>query len=505
MVGIAIKYFFITLGIIIAYEIIRAILISSLKGKFNRSVKDFIEKNRIRLDNYKFMHKVVVKHELLNDPAVHEAIIAHAQEKGLTIQEVQDHVEEYIDEIVPAFNLLSYYKIGYIVANFILNIIYEVVIDRENAEKLDRITENNVVVFVMNHRSNVDYILVAYMLARQISLSYAVGEWARVWPLEYIFKSFGAYFIRRRYREKLYHLVLEKYVQLISLQGVTQGIFLEGGLSRDGNIRAAKIGILDYIIRVHTNPHFNKELIFVPAAINYDWVLEDQSLIQEWKAGKEKSGFRENLSSLARIMGKVPFLLFINLFRYLSGRLKQHGYASVSFGNPVFLSDFLKAEEKDIYQLDRYERLDRVQYFADRLLGQIALSMPVTPVCVVSYALLSLEHDRVRLDDLALTVGRIRDKIKAQGGRIVLGRAFESSIESYSHLKDEEKTRKRELVSFEESFITSEEAKETVNVALDLLKRRKMVWLRNGEVLINEKQKPLLEFYSNSLKQLLRE
>lgn len=505
MVGIAIKYFSITLGIIIIYEIIRAILISSLKGKFNRSVKDFIEKNRIRLDNYKFMHKVVVKHELLNDPAIHEAIIAHAKEKGLTIQEVEDHVEEYIDEIVPAFNLLSYYKIGYMVANFILNLIYEVVIDRENAEKLERIPENSVIVFVMNHRSNVDYILVAYMLARQISLSYAVGEWARVWPLEYIFKSFGAYFIRRRYREKLYHLVLEKYVQLISLQGVTQGIFLEGGLSRNGNMRTAKTGILDYIIRVLTNPRFDKELIFVPAAINYDWVLEDRSLIREWKEGKEKSGFMDNLSSLARIMGKVPFLLFINLFRYLSGRLKQHGYASVSFGDPVFLSDFLKTEGKDIFALDRYERLDRVQHFADSLLVRIGSSIPVTPVCIVSHVLLSIGSDRVRLDDLILNVGRIRNMIKRQGGRIVLGRAFEGSMESYSHLKEEEETRKRELVSFEESFLESEEAKETVDVALDLLKRRKMVRLLNGEVFINEKKKPFLEFYSNSLKQFQQE
>jgi glycerol-3-phosphate O-acyltransferase len=505
MVGTAIKYFFIALGIILAYEIVRAILISSLRGKFNRSVKDFIEKNRIRLDNYKFMHKVVVKHELLNDPAIHEAIIAHAQEKGLTIKVVEDHVEEYIDEIVPAFNLLSYYKIGYIVANFILNIIYEVVIDRENAEKLKRIPENSVIVFVMNHRSNVDYILVAYMLARQISLSYAVGEWARVWPLEYIFKSFGAYFIRRRYREKLYHLVLEKYVQLISLQGVTQGIFLEGSLSRDGNIRTAKVGILDYIIQVRTNPRFDKELVFVPAAINYDWILEDRTLIQEWRAGKEKSGFRDNMASLARIIGKVPFLLCMNLFRFLSGRLKQHGYASVSFGDPVFLSDFLRTEETDIFLLDRYARLDRVQQFADRMLLRIGTTMPVTPVCIVSHALMSFESDRVRLDNLTLAVARIRDRVKMKGGRIVLGRAFESSLESYSHLKEEGETRKRELLSFEEGFIASEEAKETVDVALDIMKRRTMVRLQNGEVFTNGKMKPFLEFYSNSLRPLLEE
>ena len=503
MVGTAIKYLFIILGTIIAYEIIRAILITSLKGRFNKSVKDFIEKNRIRLDNYKFMHKVVVKHELLNDAEIHEAIIAHAREKDLRITQVEEQVEEYIDEIVPAFNLLSYYKIGYWVANFILNLVYEVVIDRENAQKLKQIPQGSVIVFVMNHRSNIDYILVAYMLARQISLSYAVGEWARVWPLEYIFKSFGAYFIRRKYRERLYHLVLEKYIQLISLQGVTQGIFLEGGLSRDGNTRKAKIGILDYIIRVQKDPRFEKELIFVPAAINYDWILEDRSLIAEGKAGKEKSGFRSNLSSLIGIIGKSPFLLMINLVRYLTGRLKQHGYASVSFSDPVFLSDFLKTQEKDIFTLERYDRLERVQDFADSLLTKIGSTMPVTPVCIVSHSLLSFKNVIVHLDDLTLSVAGMRDKIKASGGRIVLGRAFESNVESLIHLKDEEDSRKNELVSFEQNFLASEEAKETVDVALDLLKRRKIVSIRSGKVVINTKKKDLLEFYSNSLSHLL--
>ena len=68
----------------------------------------------------------------------------------------------------------------------------------------------------MNHRSNADYVLVSYALAGQVAISYAVGEWARAFPLEHMFKAFGSYFIRRRYREPLYHTVLERYVQLIT-------------------------------------------------------------------------------------------------------------------------------------------------------------------------------------------------------------------------------------------------------------------------------------------------
>ncbi|MGC9324866.1 MAG: 1-acyl-sn-glycerol-3-phosphate acyltransferase [Desulfomonilia bacterium] len=487
---------------VLVYEVLRAIFLSRIRGRLYRSVRDYLEKNQIRLDAFKLMHKIVVKQDLLNDSEIHQTIIRYAREKDLKIQDVQDQVEEYIEEIVPFFNLLSYYKIGYWVANFFLNILYEVVIDRENAAKLEKIPPDSVVVFVMNHRSNIDYILVAYMLAKQISLSYAVGEWARVWPLEYIFKSFGAYFVRRKFREPLYHLVLEKYVQLISLQGVTQGIFLEGALTRDGNFRSAKVGILDYIIKIKKNPSFDRELVFVPAAINYDWVLEDRTLMQEWRKGKEKSGFRDHAVSLARIVVKGPLTLIANSARYMARRLKNHGYASVSFGDPVLLSDFLVRQSQDLFHIDRYDRLAYVQAFGDTLLERIGKVIPVTPVCITAQALLSMNTRDVSKDDLIRRVSVLRNTIKAGGGRIVLGKSFESSLHIHEHLLAEKPERTRELVSFEEEILDYDYAEQTVDFALDLLKRRKIVSSRNGRITVHEKKMPFLEYYANSLRLL---
>ncbi len=65
----------------------------------------------------------------------------------------------------------------------------------------------------MNHRSNMDYVLVTFMVAARTSLSYAVGEWARVWPLSSLIRSMGGYFIRRGHRNALYRRVLARYVQ----------------------------------------------------------------------------------------------------------------------------------------------------------------------------------------------------------------------------------------------------------------------------------------------------
>ncbi len=494
-----VAYILAAIGTVLLYESVRAFIKEKIMRHFSRSAIRYINENRIKLDRFKFMNKFIIKKELMNNIDIHEAMIEHARERGISMEDAENLVEDYIEEIVPFFNLLSYYKIGWWVANSFLNFLYEVVIDHENAEKLKKIPEHHAVVFVMNHRSNVDYVLVAYMLAKNISISYAVGEWARVWPLEYIFKSFGAYFLRRRYREKLYHTVLEKYIQLISLQGVTQGIFIEGGLTRDGKFRDTKIGVIDYIMKIKNNPEFRGDVIFVPVGINYDWVLEDRTLIDEWQKGKEKSGFGDNIASLFRVIIKTPYLFIANTLRLLTGRIKQHGYASVSFGEPVSVSEFIHKNGKNFFNLERKERLAVVKKFADTLLDNIGAVIPVTPVCLVSYALDKRKGEEVVRIDLVRDVARLKARLKRNGRRIVIGKAFISTAEGFRRLRAEKNDRQKELVSFEEEFLDINEAKKMVDVALDIMKRRRMVSIKSGRIILNESKRPFVQYYANSL------
>ena len=251
------------------------------RARMRRSARKALHDFQARVAKYKFVSRRAIHDELILDPVVVDAMRAHLKEKKLTELDVRVRVEHYIDEILPFFNVLSYYKLGYNLAKLTLNLLYKVTIEYQDHEALNRIPRKDVVVYLMNHRSNADYVVVAYVLARGVAVSYAVGEWARVWPLETVFKSFGSYFIRRRYQEPLYHAVLQRYIQLITRHGVTQGIFLEGGLSRDGKFRPAKIGLLDYIVGTVRDEGFDRDIWFVPVAINYDRTLEDRSLIRE--------------------------------------------------------------------------------------------------------------------------------------------------------------------------------------------------------------------------------
>src|SRR5204863_33486 len=178
-------------------------------------------------------------------PAITAAIQAHMAEHGVSESAVRRQVRKYLDEIIPHFNVLSYYKVGYNLAKIVVNLLYKMSVDYQDEAALARIPKRDVVVYVMNHRSNADYVVIAYVLAYGVHVSYAVGEWARAWPLEYLFKSFGAYFIRRRFREPLYHAVLERYIHLITHNGVTQGFFPDGRLSRNGRLAPANLGLLE--------------------------------------------------------------------------------------------------------------------------------------------------------------------------------------------------------------------------------------------------------------------
>jgi len=199
-----------------------------VRGWLRRRALRTVHEFRTRLARYQLQHRRHTHQSLNHDPVVNAAVAEHARTAGLPEAEVRRRVDDYIAEIVPHFSVLSYYRIGYNLAKIFVNLLYKVSVDYQDEASLERLPKGDVVVYLMNHRSNADYVVLAYVLAYGVHVSYAVGEWARAWPLEYVFKSFGAYFIRRRFREPLYHAVLERYVQLITRSGVTQGISPKG-------------------------------------------------------------------------------------------------------------------------------------------------------------------------------------------------------------------------------------------------------------------------------------
>ncbi len=364
-----------------------------------------------------------VRQRLLADPIVRDAVAAHAAQTQTTDDAVWARVDAYIHEIVPFFNVVAYYEIGYRVAKRLLNFFYKVTVEHEDEAALEAVPRDAVLVYLMNHRSNADYVLVSYALAGRVAISYAVGEWARAFPLEHIFKAFGSYFVRRRYREPLYHTVLERYVQLITREGVTQGIFLEGGLTRDGHLKPPKIGLLDYILGIARDPLYRSRLYIVPVAVNYDRVLEDRSLLAELasREGRRRTSRWTQSSSVARY-------LWWNAARLVSRRWQRYGRAAVVVGAPVRL-DFWFAQNPDLYDIPKPERLARVQALSDDIMSRIGMLLPVTPVPLACAAIQSFDRDFIPRADLLERMSEMRDALLELNGRVVRHDRIEDTLD----------------------------------------------------------------------------
>jgi glycerol-3-phosphate O-acyltransferase len=416
---------------------------------------------RSRIDRYKRTAKSRIRSELLADPEIQAAIDSHVLETGESRARALDRVRAYVEEIVPSFNLLSYYRFGYAVARLLIPLFYKVSVGYEARAALDAIPRDSGVLYLMNHRSNADYVVVAYVLSGRVAISYAVGEWARVWPLEAVFKSFGSYFVRRRYREVLYHKVLERYVQLITSNGVTQGIFLEGGLSRDGRLRPPKLGLLDHIVKTRGGPDRGRPLQVIPVAINYDRVLEDRSLLRELQPDEERLPRRQQVREVAAYVAKVTV-------RFLLRRARRYGRACVSFGAPINVDDWL-AERPGILLLPREERLPKLEELALLVMERIGAIMPVTAVALASTALLDHPEARITRPEWEQALDRLRERLRGLGAHVIGG----------------ERT-----------------SAETLDRALVMLTMRRVVRPAEAGFEIDRAQDPLLRFYANTIAQV---
>ncbi|HEX8173393.1 MAG TPA: 1-acyl-sn-glycerol-3-phosphate acyltransferase [Thermoanaerobaculia bacterium] len=345
-----------------------------------RHARRLQRQRRIHIDRFKLKRRhAEIELEVFGSREIVQAVQGYAREHHVSIEQASKQARTYLQEIVPKFNLLAYYRIGAPVARAIMHFLYRVVVERRPIRELsERMSRGATIVYIINHRSNADYVLVAHMLFKFISLSYAIGEWARVWPLNHVFKWFGGYFVRRRYREPLYHAVLQKFVQTITKNGVTQGVFIEGGLSRDGAFQKPKLGMLDYIVTSKRDPDFTQPLVIVPTAVNYDRVLEDRTLTEELLGREERSTRKEKLVTTFDY-------LFRNFFRGLFRRFKRYGYAVVSFGEPLVVDEFIR-EHPSLLAESYDDRKGDLQLLAERIMSEISDALPVTPVTLVATA-----------------------------------------------------------------------------------------------------------------------
>ena len=485
--------------ILVVYELLRASILRRLLLALQRSVSRYLRENRVRLDRFKFTQKHYLREALLDDPELAATMISMARTGEVGIAELHRRVEVYIEEIVPYFNLVSYYTVGFGIARRALSILYDGEWSRANLDAAARsVQPGETVVYVVNHRSNADYVLFAYAMSQQVALSYAVGEWARVWPLETLFKSFGSYFVRRGEKDPLYHEVLRRYIRLIARGGLTQGIFLEGGLSRDGALRPPKVGLLDAMLDVVGREGI--DVRFVPVGLNYDRVLEDTNLLREAGGDDRPPPVVRRLGSLFWLLVTLPRAAVARLARTLRGLLrlarKRHfsfGVAAVRAGPGLSFRDFFGERLEEVRGLGREGRKQELLRFAEALMERIGRQVPVTAVPLFCAALVLHGQERLRRDQALALIGTLLRRLREVGAPVSLGPRLQSIELGREHHEDQAGA------ALHEELFASDEAEEILDLSLYVLRRRRIVRVVGDEIVLRPEGAALRRYYALSL------
>ena len=435
-----------------------------LHRRLNRVIEEVNVRLELQIPAFQQTRRRVLIDRLRHDPQVMEAIEAEAEASGTPREVLSRQVHRYAREIVPSFNAWAYFRVGYYLARRTVQLLYRVRLGFSDDEALARIEPGASVVFVMNHRSNMDYVMVAYMAAHRSALSYAVGEWAQVWPLRTLVRSLGAYFVRRGSGSRLYRLVLARYVQAATAGGVVQAVYPEGGLSRDGRLRKPKVGLIGYMVSSF-DPEGARDVVFVPVGINYDRVLEDRMLVRQPVHGEPRRSRLRVLVTALRFAAHNASLI-------IRRRWYRFGYACVNFATPVSMREYTKDREIDFRALGPEARHAAVERLGGELLQAVAAAIPVLPVSLVASVFVDSESEVLDLLEIKRRTQTLIDRLEQRGAYVHMPRADRDYA---------------------------------VTVGTRMLALRHFVTETEGLYRANEGERDMLRYYANAIEHFLRD
>ncbi len=337
---------------------------------------------------------------VLQNPELKNALRDLAEKNQQPLDAYYLEAEKILGKLVsdPNYSFIDFWSIT---LGWILRYVYDgVVVDQAGLARLKQLARRYPLVLVPSHRSHMDYFLISYIFYHEhLSIPLiAAGENLSFWPMGYLFRHSGAYFMRRSFGEDaLYPLLFKAYVKLLIKEGYFQEFFIEGTRSRTGKLEQPRTGLLSIYLDCHLeNP--DEDLYLVPISINYEKVLEEKSYLKEIE-GVHKSEER-----------------FTDLFKIRKHLQRKSGQVYVQFADPISLKESLVQEEQGM------DSTVGKRHFVQNLAKKIAVSIEkvsiVTAPALVAAALLAHPKKGQSLAELFAKIDQIRDALQIKHTRL---------------------------------------------------------------------------------------
>ncbi|BFU60308.1 MULTISPECIES: glycerol-3-phosphate 1-O-acyltransferase PlsB [Rodentibacter] len=343
--------------------------------KLARVAKMHFARQRISATGPRLPNREAMFNKLLQSKAIQVAIEDEVKNKNISREKAEKEAYKILNEIAADVSHSSLRAADRFL-RWLWNKLYSG-IDVQNADRVRKLAlEGHEIVYVPCHRSHIDYLLLSYVLYHQglVPPHIAAGINLNFWPVGRIFRSWGAFFIRRTFKgNRLYSAIFREYLAELFYRGYSVEYFIEGGRSRTGRLLAPKTGMMSMTLQALQHNQ-SRPISVVPVYVGYEHVLEVDTYAKELRgAAKEK----ENAGLVIRVIKK----------------LRNLGQGFVNFGEPITLSNYLNQHFPDWKESHSEEKPQWFNQAVDAISNQVMVNInkaaAVNSMNLVGTALLS--------------------------------------------------------------------------------------------------------------------
>jgi len=369
-----------------------------------------------------------VKADVLASGRLRQELEAIAVDEGIPAIEIGPRTRSILNALATDFRprVLALFSM---VMSFVWRRIYTGLdVRASDIENLRAAVGRGPLMILPDHKSHIDYMAISQVMKdANIMLPHiAAGENLSFWPLGWLFRSSGAFFIRRKFiNDRFYGAVVNAYIRRLIQEGYAIEVFIEGGRSRTGKLLRPKLGMLEMALKaLAVTPR--RDLGILPTFIGYERVIEERSYVDESEGQKKKAESVGNLFAAPKVL----------LHRY--GRLHVRVGAFFTVQAVLDACGVTRVELKD-----GQHRRNMAQEIGLRTLREINRNTVVTPSAVLATALLGLAGGRGTKAEL---FDRVLDLVRFL---VVQGAELDPMVASWSKSgKDERGSLDRTIAAF---------------------------------------------------------
>jgi glycerol-3-phosphate O-acyltransferase len=403
--------------------------------------------------------KEELKESILTTDRFQGFMASYAENRGLPLQEVRRKADAYLEEIAANYKP-AFIKIASVLVAWLTRTMFDGINTNHSIlARVKSMSRNGPLIFLPCHKSHMDYLILSYLLYQNnMSVPHvAAGQNLSFWPMGPLFRSGGAFFLRRSFRGAvLYSKVFAEYIHKLLEEGYNIEQFIEGGRSRTGKILMPKLGLLSILLNGY-RAGACEDMIFVPVYIGYDRIIEEKSYLHELEGGQ-----------------KAPesFFQVIRARKFLK---KRHGKIYIQFHDPISIKEQLARQDLSLTKMSSKEQNALIRDLGFRMINAINRLTVVTPHALVASAILNFPREKIAVSEMHAVTATYLQYLVSQKATLADTlihdqiRALEQVVTSYAQRK------------FIEPVAKDEEASDS-----------------EKEYTINVNRRPYLEYYKNN-------